>query len=270
MDDNKNKEFENIKENDTKHPKDIYEKQLQELYKERVTALNKKLSPSWFDKLYTPIIFTSLIFSVASLFADTNNYIDKVQTKNMVSTLIFNNAELDTIKYAYNTQSLNSSSSIRTIFKDKSNKYPSGTQLSRVLMDIKTDLFKSEKPDANKIDKINSIISINEIQNPFSGLDNNQVDLFKNIQIKSGDKYQLIQPEINKLANQIINDNIQISQSSTESKISFYVSIISFISAIAIAAFQIIQSRPQQIKKIFISAIEEIEAKKWRSQLTKT
>ncbi|TOE56972.1 hypothetical protein CGJ39_24640, partial [Vibrio parahaemolyticus] len=114
-----------------------------------------------------------------------------------------------------------------------------------------------ENVNLEKVRRLNDLIILNEQQNPFYGLEDNQTDLFENVLIKSGDNYGNIQLEMNKLANELRMKNVQIKETDSQNQTSYYITILSFISALAIAFFQIFQSRPKKTKELFVNALKE-------------
>lgn len=235
-------------------------RRLREL-REQHELLLKLRKPSYFDRFFVPAALIGMLLSTLSLFLSNQVYVDKAKIKADITTLISNDAGLSTIKHVFNNKSLSKIKKFSLTFGKDENAYPDNVSLSQVLEDIKADLYLSGKPDQDKLTKINSIITANSAQNPFDGLPANQRDLFENIVTKSNAAYSVIQPEVNKLANELRIKNAQLEDNDTKVEVSYYITIISFITAIAIAAFQIFQSRPQKTKEIVVAALSEIEAK---------
>ncbi|ELO1780824.1 hypothetical protein [Vibrio parahaemolyticus] len=224
------------------------------------SVLNKHAKQSFFERLTIAFTMLPLLMAVLLVFSGSESVISKSDIQKKVMKLVENNADLTTIKHVFSSEEAISNDIYNKIFGEKFDSYPEAVSLNTVLMDIKSNQFLSEEATNEQlVSRIDFLIVENNKKNPFDSLERGQKDLFENISIKLANQYDLVQPELNKIADEIKLKNAQLRDSDSKSQIGYYVTILSFISALLIAAFQIFQGRSQKIKEIFISAIKEIE-----------
>ncbi|MGI9831544.1 hypothetical protein [Vibrio vulnificus] len=222
--------------------------------------LNKSARQSLLERFILVLTLLPLLFATILIFSQKQDVKPKELIQGKIIQLIQNDADLETIKHVFTNEPTISNNFIKKLFGKSIDGYPSNIPLSSVLMDLKSHSYMVEESvNLGFIKKVDDLIKDNEKKNPFDSLEQNQRDLFENISLKLGAQYEKIQPEVNKIADEIRLKNVQIKDSDSKSQIGYYVTILSFISALLIAAFQIFQGRAQKIKEIFVSAIEEIE-----------
>ena len=188
------------------------------------------------------IIFT--IYSLASSFITTPNrfyYKDVVQKKILLA--VKNNADLQIIKEIYSNLESNQIN-IGSYFKDKDNIYASDVPLSIILSDTRSNLYLSDTPpDSITVSRLSKIINEHNEINPFDKLAKYQKDYFENVRIKLNDNYPLVSNGLNKISDDLYSKNLLVEEYLSDSKISFWISIIALIFSISIGLFQIIQNR---------------------------
>lgn len=139
--------------------------------------------------------------------------------------------------------------------------YPMNTTLSRILEECRKDYYvNNNNEDSMYLHRLNSLISQNSQTNPFEGLDPNQKFLFENIRQKLDSSYIKVEPEINKLTDEMKNRNQLVNEYLSQSSISFTISIIALIFSLIISAYQIYQS--YKSGKNIVRSIEAIREMK--------
>lgn len=200
------------------------------------------------------------------LFLGEKDYVDKKIIKNDINLLIKNSADFNTIKHVFENKKVTEKTNYTILVQGNENSYAINITLSQVLLDIKADLFLSGKTDVKQISKIDALIELNNAKNPFDGLPMNQKDIFENIVLKANSNYPKIQTDINKLSNEMRNQNSEIAKYDTNAEINYYITIVSFITALGMASFQIFQSRPRKLREIVLAALNDIETHRVKSE----
>lgn len=174
--------------------------------------------------------------------------INKKNTQDQLKAIIANDGNLRSIKHALLSQTPDFTLS-DALANNKNNYYPQNIPLSSVLEDIKINaLINQEKSILSKIDLV---ISEHEETNPFDKLQNSQRDLFVNIRIKSEEDYSKISNDINNIADELHSKNQLVDEYLSDSKTSYWVSILGLLFSLIIGSTQIywqLSSKKYEVK----------------------
>jgi len=183
-------------------------------------------------------------------------YVKKETIHNNFMSAIQNGADVRAIKQLYINRKVEEKPFILFSSFDENNYYSSESPLSTVLEDIRASLYLNDNKDISLIPKIDQILINYSQTNPFDHLKNGQKDQFDNIRIKLGDDYIKIQNNINRIVEELSQKNKLVDLYLSDSRASLFVSIFSVIFALVIAAYQIYQSRPDKVRKIYKEGID--------------
>ena len=204
--------------------------------------INKK-SPSKqnnFSWLVNTTLALALLSSFVSIISVVNK--DKVVNKKEIATsiteVIRNNGNINNIKHIYNSRTLESK-----LLTSPKEFYSNETSLSFILNDILVDTYKNNSKDSAVIDKLNMILIEYETINPFDKLESTQIYSFNNIKIKLDSSYVKIQPDINKIVDELTNKNQLVNAYLNKSDISFYISIFALFVTFIFSIYQIYQAK---------------------------
>jgi hypothetical protein len=135
--------------------------------------------------------------------------------------------------------------------------YDDTTPLSKVLDDIRSDLYTTKTDKKGILDRLNKIIHEHQERNPFDALEPSQKDYFENIRMKAGLKYNDIRNEVDKLATELESKNSLVNKYLKQSTTSFWVSIAALIFALAIGLYQIFQNRSSRLRLLIASTLAQ-------------
>lgn len=222
----------------------------------REYIINTISSPKRDNSLWIVMIIGIIASSIATFIISSIDGKDKLVNKKEITTSIIdvirNNGNINNIKHIYNSRVFES----KPFFSKASPKeyYSNETSLSFILNDILVDSYKSNKSDSNYIVKINKIITEYETINPFDKLENTQIYSFNNIKTKLDSNYVIVQPDINKIVDELSNKNQLVNAYLSKSDISFYISICALIITLIFSFYQIYQSiqSSKELKRIII------------------
>lgn len=193
--------------------------------------------------MVTTIIYffvMSRMFKIDSRF-DNSGYIEKENIKNALIIAINNDADLDLIKHAFNNISRKSSSFGVRI--DSKQYYESNVVLTRVLKDIKVDMYMGDKIDTTFISKLDKMIEVNEEVNPFEGLEQSQKEYFANVRAKLGDNYDRVSTDFIRISDELVKKNELVEKYLRDSRLSFWVSISGLFFSLVVGIIQIFRWR---------------------------
>lgn len=220
----------------------------------------KKNNNSFSFSDYFIVIFVLLLiiiigYSLISLFTPNKNLTDKSQLQNEINTLICNSADLDVVKAAFENRKNISISMFKfwNYYSIDENKYYRTNEitLSKVLNDIHISYYNSVYVfDTVKIKKLENLIKINNERDPFEKLLDNQRYLFENLRSKLSENYFFVKEDINKIADDVDENNKLVNKYLSRSEISFWISIFAVIITVVISAYQIMSSNKYK-KKLF-------------------
>lgn len=193
---------------------------------------------TFFATLSAFFIFSGF-FITNYIFSSPNYFFSRKEIQHEILTAISNGADLNVVKQIYSNRDIEEFG-FTSFFEDFENKYESSTPLSIILSDIKIKQFLKEKPpDSLLIKKINLIQNEYTKTNPFDKLNNFQKEQFKNILIKLDKDYSKIQPELDKLSNELYNKNLAVNEYLTDATVGFWFSVIALIFSITMGITQI-------------------------------
>lgn len=175
-------------------------------------------------------------------------YVQKQILKTSLITSIGNGADLGTIKNTFENR-VTRRKSIYHLFSDEHEYYLYDTPLSKVLRDIRSDIYEKDTTKMNLLDLLNRLILEHQELNPFDALEPNQKDNFENIRLKSGEHYDIIQTETNKLAKELETKNALVNKYLNRSNTSFWISILACIISFCFGLIQLYFNRSSNVEK---------------------
>lgn len=203
----------------------------------------------WFMMIILPLF--SVMISMSIVMLENKKLIDKESVQKDLKAIIENGGDLKAVQHAFSSQP--QIDSIKLIFSSKFNYYESGIALSIVLSDLRVNSFR--KTNNENLVFIDKIISEYEQINPFDNLPVNQKYYFENIRIKSGGSYFDISNDIHNIADELFQKNLLVEEYLSDSKMSFWISIIAVVLSIFIGGYQIFSGRPEAMKKLVLDAL---------------
>lgn len=230
-----------------------------DLLEAREYLLNRNLSKSknvssW---LLNAMLFISILSGSISitLFINKSQVVNKKEIMTSISDVIRNNGNIKNIKHIYNARTIESK-----LFTSPEEYYSNETSLSFILNDILIDAYKNNSKDSSFINKLNNILIEYETINPFDKLENTQIYSFNNIKEKLDSSYVKIQPDINKIVDELANKNQLVNTYLNKSDISFYISVFALIVTFIFSIYQIYQAKQSskeinEIKQVFIDLL---------------
>lgn len=197
------------------------------------------------------IFMLSFIIMMTSLFIATLNEEEQWGSKRFVKAdmqhkltlTIRHGGSLETVKHIYAAREYKDYSLIDFFKVDNDKYYYEPTSLTFILNDLLVNSYQdSTYQDSIYMAHLQQIRLEHEKKYPFDGLEDTQKNLFENIVIKLGDRYEIVQLDMTKLANEIQNQNQLVRTYLNKSNTSYIISIIALIITIATASYQIYQS----------------------------
>ena len=208
-------------------------------------------------KLYNKLFyFTAILSSLTALWVSLlamNKGLDKVVDKKPVisslSTAIKNGCDLQVIKTIYSNREFKSKG-IKELLGKGEQTYEIDEPLSKVLEDIKSDLFLNGPLDTTFLIRLDELMIANLQTNPFDNLEPNQRDLFINIRQKVPDKYSIIQEDLNKISTELNSKNTATVKYLKYSNMSLIFSLTGLMLALILGFIQIYQNRSSKLIQI--------------------
>jgi hypothetical protein len=224
---------------------DVRQEQKNELENEKTTTSKKKTKKSDDSGDILGFVFFCLIaWGIYSLFSgDDVLYTPQSAVKKEIQTLIGNGADLNTLKHYYSNKPMIEWGLFYGWNNEKSDHYTNSSTLLHVFKDIKSDLYLSSPPVEKVLVSLNKLIAEYQKRNPFDGLMINQRDHFENVRIKLGENYQIVQIEINKISDELQQQNKLVTQYLADSNTSLYVSIFSLAFALLMAGVSLFRNK---------------------------
>lgn len=171
-----------------------------------------------------------------------------------------NGADLDVVKRVYENRA-KIQRDFSNIFESEIGSYRYDVPLSIVLEDIRSELYLgSERPDADLVEKINALIASHNQENPFDKLTKQQKDYFESVRQNAADIYPIIQNDMNNISDELYLQNQMVDSYLSDSKTSFYVSIVSLLFALVVSAYQIYQGSSKKFSESLKVVLDEIFA----------
>lgn len=158
--------------------------------------------------------------------------INKSKIQDTLISVIESGGDLRAIKRVYTTFPKS-----KEYFFNEEENYPSNVNLSSILEDIRVKSYLDQKQ--NRIEKIDSILTLYEQTNPFDKLAQNQKSYFENIRIKSNEKYINIAPDLNDIVDELHEKNKLVEEYLSDSTTSYWISLLGLIFSISIGVYQI-------------------------------
>ncbi len=203
----------------------------------------------------------SLVTLYLALTFGINSFVSKIDIKSQIITAIGNDCDLRVIKNIFENRKI-IIKGLTKIFSKMDYHYTRDVPLSKVLEDIRSDVFTTSpdnKPILNDLDKI--IYEHNE-RNPFDALEPSQKDYFENIRFKAAANYKDIRKDVDKLATELEMKNSLVTKYLNRSTTNYWISIIALIFALTIGLYQLFQNRSSRLKQFISSALAESSSEK--------
>ncbi len=197
----------------------------------------KRNYTSWLLNLALFISFFGSIISIA-ITINEEKVVNKKDIITSITSVIRNHGNLDNIKHIYNSRTFENK-----LFTSSKEFYSNETSLSFILNDILVDIYKNNSKDSIFIDRLNQILAEYETINPFDKLESTQIYSFNNIKTKLDSSYVKIQPDINKIVDELDNKNQLVNAYLNKSDISFYISIFALFVTFIFSIYQIYQTK---------------------------
>lgn len=221
--------------------------------------INKRLIKrriSYLTNMLLALIISIAVPTTIMLFAGLGEaYYNKKELHNTMTVAIHNNADLRAIKQLRKTFQ-KSKTKITDIFENDDNRYNIDIPLNEILENIRTELYISDSlaMSSDLMKKLNGLIVLHEQVNPFDKLEDNQKDYFENIRIKLGESYLIASNDLNKISDELYDQNQLVAEYLSASSLSFWVSISALLFAVIISALQLYQNRSSKFHSLVSSA----------------
>lgn len=204
------------------------------------------------------LIIAVLMMSGFQTLSKSKDYVSSAEIKNKILLAVNNGADLDVIRNIYSNREV-LDTGIFGFFESHKSEYLYSLPLSSILDDVKSDLYMAkDKPDTDIVNSIDSLISKHSQKNPFDKLTKQQKDYFDNVRQKVGEKYHLIQNDMNNISDELDSKNILVTAYLSDSKTSLYVSIFSLLFALIVSSYQIYQGRPKKVAEHLKTLVDGI------------
>ncbi len=202
------------------------------------------------------VLLMGIFAVIMQLYGGGKFYVSKSDIKNQIISAIENDGNLIVIKNIFENRN-KVRRTLQQIFDDTTNYYGDAIPLSKVLEDIRSDIYTTKVDKKGILDRLNKIINEHQERNPFDALEPSQKDYFENIRIKAGPKYIDIRNEVDKLATELESKNSLVTKYLRQSTTSFWLSILALIFALAIGLYQIFQNRSSRLRLLIASALAQ-------------
>lgn len=179
-------------------------------------------------------------------------YLNKKDLQKNIVNIVNNDGDLRAIKQLFSNHP--KTTKLAQTFSSESSFYPKTIALSSVLDDIRVQAFINDQKEL--LPKLEPLIKEYEEINPFDKLRTGQKDYFENIRIKTGDTYPRIRNDVNNLVDELHQKNLLVSEYLSDSKMSFWISIVAVFLSLMIGGYQIFTSRPDALRKALIGPID--------------
>jgi hypothetical protein len=159
-------------------------------------------------------ILAILFLIVFGIFGYEAKYVDRKQLHSEIELAVRNNADLQDVKQIFEDRQYSKKTLVLGVPKEKEDKriYREPISLSRVLRDIRADIYLKQEVDGELASKMKTMISAYEKSDPFDKLEKNQRLHFETIQSKLGNNYASIQNDINLIVDELANKNVVVEK----------------------------------------------------------
>jgi len=184
------------------------------------------------------VAYFALLFFLFSRL-DGPKTIDKEQLFSRMETAIKNGADFDDIRQIFGARSyIRGVKSFFQLFDrtESSSQYREPLNLSDVLKDMRAELFVKGNADLDLAAKYRKFVDEHEKRNPFDKLEGGQRVHFETMQAKIGEKYVIVQQDVNRIVDELASKNELVNKYLSDSTLSFRLSIV----ALALSAFAFI------------------------------
>jgi len=188
--------------------------------------------------------FGKAILSGVDVFFPCNGYTEKIEIEVKIKKAVNNGASLEVIRTIFSNRNIDKSFFSRWL-KDDSLNYIEPLRLAVVLDDMKAEYFLTDHKSESEpyLSKLQLLIEENVEINPFDKLESYQKDYFINIRLKISDKYELIENDVNKIADELNKQNSLVKEYLSDATTSLFLSGGGLIFALCIGLIQIRQSK---------------------------
>lgn len=204
----------------------------------------KKLRAEWNQLLLLIFLLFALIMLIPFLYfvnkkMEDGIFYHKDLVQQELKLVINNGGGLDVIKHAVSNFPLVSEFTV--LFSSLDGYYSPRTPLAVILNDLRLEAFKADDKSMRLL--LDALISEHEEVNPFEGLPVGQKDRFENVRVKAGDDYLRISGDVNGIAEELRQKNLLVEDYLSDSKMSFWISIIAVVISLGIGGYQIFSAR---------------------------
>mgnify|MGYP000182029718 CR=1 FL=1 len=184
------------------------------------------------------------VLSGVNVFFPYNGYTEKIVIQEKIKKAVNNGASLEVIRTIFSNRNIDKSFFSRWLKDDLIN-YIEPLRLSVVLDDMKAEYFlEDHKTELEPyLSKLQLLTDENVEINPFDKLESYQKDYFINIRLKISDKYELIENDVNKIADELNKQNSLVKEYLSDATTSLFLSGGGLIFALFIGLIQIRQSK---------------------------
>jgi len=204
-----------------------------------------------FDKVFpfiSSIITISLtIMFTQSLFTTDISKINKKDIHAQLSIAISNDADLRVVNNIYSNRSDKRGLIDKFGLKsDNEDYYDKSVSLSEILENIRSEQYytatNGNELDKSFINKLDIIIDEHTKINPFDNLDDNQKEKFESIRTILGSDYTLIENDINRVADDLVEQNALVKDYLGDSKLSLRLSIVALVVSLLTSIPQVVNT----------------------------
>lgn len=181
-------------------------------------------------------------------FGDDDFYEPKSKIQSDVSSMIKNGASLDSLKHYFTSAFNQQWGLIYRWDKEKKDHYRQDVSLLIVLKDIESENYLNGRSESDNLDAISKLIAEYQERNPFDGLEVNQKDLFENIRVKLGDKYNVVSNDVNKLSDELSQKNKLLTRYLSDSQTSLYISIVSLAFGLVLPILSMLYKKRRSLR----------------------
>lgn len=168
--------------------------------------------------------------------------LEKEKIQAAIISIVENGGDLSAVKHAYMTYPI-SKISLWDIFGKIPDAYDKGTALSNILDDLRTAQFldtgkKTKNPEF--LPRLEGLIKEHQTINPFDKLELTQKDHFIEVKDKLGENYNLVERQMNKIADEMAVKNRLVTEYLADSEKSLRLSQIGLFLALLTILYEII------------------------------
>lgn len=232
----------------------------------QIRRLSENLKKSRVGELLVTVLASaSAAFGLVVILTidDHRPSIDKTLLRDKLTTAITNDGGLRAVRHIYEQRERDAllTPTLWSYRRDQLTKpyYPLTDSLGMILEDLRTHLIMTKQPDKELIAKVEGVIQEHNAVNPFDRLDRNQRDHFNSIRQKLGEGYQIIKPDLEKVADEMVARNDLVTNYLADSTYSLRLTQIALFFAVALGAFQTYISWPTKQRKLIAEVFAKTE-----------